>query len=67
MSYRSASLFNPSRIDFSIAFFKIKTTMRRYIGKQLYGMQKILTTLKIVMNKEPRKLTVKQKLVMNYV
>jgi len=41
--------------------------MRRYIGKQLYGMQKILTTLKIGMNKEPRKLTIKQKLVMNYV
>jgi hypothetical protein len=46
---------------------KTETTMGKHIGKQLYGIQKILTTLKIGMNKETIKLTIKQKLVMNYV
>jgi hypothetical protein len=67
MSYRSASLFKPSRVDVSIALFKIKTTMRKHNGKQLYGIQKILTTLKMGMNKELKKLSIKQKLAMNYV
>jgi hypothetical protein len=67
MSYRSASLFKPSRVDFSIAFFKTETTMRKHNGKQLYGIQKILTTLKMGMNKEIKKLPIKQKLAMNYV
>jgi len=67
MSYRSASLFKPSRIGFSIALFKIETTMRKHNGKQLYGIQKILTTEKMGMNKERKKLSIKQKLAMNYV
>jgi len=67
MSCRSASLFKPSRIGFSIAFFKIDPTMRKHYGKQLYGIQKILTTLKMGMNKELKKLSIKQKLAMNYV
>ena len=41
--------------------------MRKHNGKQLYGIQKILTTLKMGMNKELRKLPIKQKLAMNYV
>ena len=41
--------------------------MRKHNGKQLYGIQKILTTLKMGMNKEIRKLPLKQKLAMNYV
>ena len=41
--------------------------MRKHNGKQLYGIQKILTTLKMGMNKELKKLSVKQKLAMNYV
>jgi hypothetical protein len=67
MSYRSASLFKPSRVDVSIAFFKIETTMRKHNGKQLYGIQKILTTLKMGMNKELKKLSIKKNLAMNYV
>ena len=31
--------------------------MRKHNGKQLYGIQKILTTLKMGMNKETRKST----------
>ena len=42
-------------------------TIRKHNGKQLYGIQKILTTLKMGMNKELKKLSVKQKLAMNYV
>ena len=42
-------------------------TLRKHNGKQLYGIQKILTTLKMGMNKELKKLSVKQKLAMNYV
>jgi len=41
--------------------------MRKHNGKQLYGIQKILTTLKMGLNKEIRKLPLKQKLAMNYV
>jgi len=41
--------------------------MRKHNGKQLYGIHKILTTLKMGMNKELRKLPLKQKLAMNYV
>ncbi|MBW2564848.1 MAG: radical SAM protein [Deltaproteobacteria bacterium] len=41
--------------------------MRKHNGKQLYGIQKILTTLKMGMNKELKKLSIKQKLAMNYV
>ena len=41
--------------------------MRKHNGKQLYGIQKILTTLKLGMHKELKKLSVKQKLAMNYV
>ncbi len=41
--------------------------MRKHNGKQLYGIQKILTTLKMGMHKELRKLSIKQKLAMNYV
>jgi len=41
--------------------------MRKHNGKQLYGIQKILTTLKIGMNKELKKLSIKQKFAMNYV
>ena len=67
MSYRSASLFKPLRIGFSIAFFETETTMRKHNGKQLYGIQKILTTLKMGMSKELRKLPIKQKLAMNFV
>jgi hypothetical protein len=32
--------------------------MRKHNGKQLYGIQKILTTLKMGMNKELRKLSI---------
>ena len=42
-------------------------TLRKHNGKQLYGIQKILTTLKMGLNKELKKLSVKQKLAMNYV
>ena len=35
--------------------------MRKHNGKQLYGIQKILTTLKMGMHKELRKLSIKQK------
>jgi len=38
--------------------------MRKHNGKQLYEIQKILTTLKMGMNKELRKLSIKQKLAM---
>ncbi|NNL43134.1 MAG: hypothetical protein HKO79_11660 [Desulfobacterales bacterium] len=41
--------------------------MRPHNGKQLYGIQKILTTLKMGMNKELKELSIKQKLAMNYV
>ena len=41
--------------------------MPKHNGKQLYGIQKILTTLKMGINKEIRKLPLKQKLAMNYV
>jgi hypothetical protein len=41
--------------------------MRKHNGKQLYGIQKILTTLKMGMNKELKKLSIKQKFAMNYV
>lgn len=41
--------------------------MRKHIGNQLYGIQKILTTLKMGMYKELRKLSIKQKRAMNYV
>ncbi len=40
--------------------------MRIHNGKQLYGIQKILTTLKMGMNKELRKLSIKQKLAMSF-
>jgi len=43
---------------------KIGIAMRIHNGKQLYGIQKILTTLKMGMNKELRKLSIKQKLAM---
>lgn len=35
--------------------------MRKHNGKQLYGIQKILTTLKMDMQKELRKLSIKKK------
>jgi len=41
--------------------------MRKHNGKQLYGIQKILTTLKMGMNKELRKVSIKQKFAMNNV
>lgn len=41
--------------------------MRKHNGKQLYGIKKILTTLKMGMNKELKHLSIKQKLAMNYV
>jgi hypothetical protein len=40
--------------------------MRRHNGEQLYGIQKILTTLKMGMNKELSKLSIKQKLPVFY-
>jgi hypothetical protein len=33
--------------------------MRKHNGKQLYGIQKILTTLKMGMNKELKELSIK--------
>jgi hypothetical protein len=44
-----------------------RINMQKHNGKQLYGIHKILTTLKMGMNKELRKLPIKQKLAMNYV
>ena len=41
--------------------------MRKHNGKQLYGIKKVLTTLKMGMNKELKHLSLKQKLAMNYV
>ncbi len=41
--------------------------MRKHNGKQLYGLQKILTTLKMGLNKELKPLSIRQKLAMNYV
>ena len=41
--------------------------MRKHNGKQLYGIPKILTTLKMGMNKELKKISLRQKLAMNYV
>ena len=41
--------------------------MRKHNGTQLYGIRKLLTTLKMGLNREIRKLPLKQKLAMNYV
>ena len=41
--------------------------MRNHNGNQLYGIQKLLTTLKMGMNKELKRLSLKQKLALNYV
>ena len=41
--------------------------MRKHNGTQLYGIQKFLTTLKMGMNKELKKLSLRQKLALNYV
>ncbi len=41
--------------------------MRNHNGTQLYGLPKILTTLKMGFNKELKTLSIKQKLAMNYV
>ena len=41
--------------------------MRKHNGKQLYGIQRLITTLKMGMNKELKGLSIKQKLAMNYV
>ncbi len=41
--------------------------MRKHNGEQLYGLKKIWATLKIGMNKELRRLPIRQKLAMNYV
>ena len=41
--------------------------MRKHNGKQLYGIQIILTTLKMGMNKELKGLSIKQKRAINYV
>jgi len=41
--------------------------MRKHNGVQLYGLQKILATLKMGLNKELGKLSIRQKLAMNYV
>ena len=41
--------------------------MRKHNGKQLYGFQKFLTILKMGMNKELKKLSIKKKLALNYV
>jgi MoaA/NifB/PqqE/SkfB family radical SAM enzyme len=43
------------------------TDMRKHNGKQLYGIQKVITTLRMGMNKELKGLSIKQKLAMNYV
>ena len=43
------------------------TNMRNHNGKQLYGIQKILTRLKMGMNKELKELSIRQKLALNYV
>jgi len=42
-------------------------TMRHHNGTQLYGLEKILTTLKMGFNKELKTLSIKQKLAMHYV
>jgi sulfatase maturation enzyme AslB (radical SAM superfamily) len=42
-------------------------TMRKHNGTQLYGIPKLLTTLRMGMHKEIRKLPIKKKLAMNYV
>ena len=41
--------------------------MRKHNGTQLYGIQKFLTTVKMGMNKELKKLSLRQKLALNYV
>lgn len=41
--------------------------MRKHNGTQLYGFPKLLTTLKMGFNKELKKLSIRQKLAMNYV
>ena len=41
--------------------------MRNHNGKQLYGIQRLLTTLKMGLNKELKTLTLRQKLALNYV
>ncbi len=41
--------------------------MRKHNGTQLYGIRRILTTLKMGMHKELKHLTIKQKLAMHYV
>jgi len=42
-------------------------TIRHHNGTQLYGLQKLLTTLKMGLNKELKNLSIKQKLAMHYV
>ncbi len=41
--------------------------MRKHNGKQLYGIQRIITNLRMGLNKELKNLSIKQKLAMNYV
>ena len=41
--------------------------MRKHNGKQLYGIRKIIATLKMARNNELKKLSLKQKLALNYV
>ncbi len=41
--------------------------MKKYNGKQLYGITRILATLRMGLNKELKALSIKQKLAMNYV
>lgn len=41
--------------------------MQNHNGKQLYGIQRVLTTLKMGLNKELKKLSIRQKLALNYV
>ena len=41
--------------------------MRKHNGEQLYGIQKFLAILKMGMNRELKKLSIRQKLAMNYV
>ena len=41
--------------------------MRKHNGTQLYGIKRLIATLRMGMNKELSTLTIKQKLAMNYV
>ncbi len=41
--------------------------MRKHNGKQLYGIEKIITTLKMGLHRELKKLSIRQKLALNYV